>query len=523
MVTIDNLWIRVPTNHSEYDNILRDLRVVEKSRRKDWLTKELVFTEEYKSLYTIDSNDNTICIPVGMLSYVTKYIGTDIIDNRLRTGLSNTDSIIPRVSEYREILEGITLRDVQIMAIRKALYTKRCLIQISTGGGKTEIMCALTKILSECNNGIIPTVLVIEPTNRLVQDISARFEKYDIPVSIYGNSRHILKNHVNVCHPKSLGNDLAKDPELLNSIQVLFGDETHHLSAPSFRTPTYYMSSLEYSIGLSASVIDQSHVSNKEITEYSYGEALVIGATGPLVMNVKTSNMVDAGSLATPVLAVLDNSADESLHGHAVNDWHAVSLYHLESESRNWLVVEAAKMFYKYNRKTLILVKTIRWAHELLKLFDKVGMRDVVRASFGGGNYQEYNGYDFVQDTSGVYEKFNSGEYSVLIGTSHIYEGADIPNLDTVILAYGGKNERLQIQGIGRALRTTKTGKYAWIIDFNDTADPVLNRQYSARMYRYRKLTGITNDRIYEGISVDSLEGIFVQKEGITGDEYDQP
>lgn len=273
------------------------------------------------------------------------------------------------------------------------------------------------------------------------------------------------------------------------------------------------MPNLEYSVGLSASAIAQDHVGLDRIEHYDYREALVIGSTGPLVMNVKTANMVDVGSLATPVLVVLDNLANQSLENHAVNDWHAISKYRLEADERNKLVVEAAKILNENGRKTLILVRTIRWAHRLLEMFDECGMSDVVRASFGGGNYQMYNGYECVQDTSGVYDKFNSGEYTVLIGTSHIYEGADIPNLDAVILAYGGKGERLQVQGVGRGLRASKTGKYAWIIDFNDINDIVLNRQYLDRLDRYMSLMGITKDRLFVGKSISEFRQIFLEKE----------
>lgn len=282
------------------------------------------------------------------------------------------------------------------------------------------------------------------------------------------------------------------------------GDECHHFRSESFRNPTKHIDNIMYSIGVSASAISKEHVGCKSVREYTYPEALVISATGPLVLNITAKTLITNKTLADPILFVLHNKADEEIS--QVNDWHEISKVRLESDYRSRLVCKAAEIFCNANRKSLILVNTRRWARDIMKILDEYGISEYCRASFGGNTFEKYNGEDFIIDKDDVMNKFKSGEYRILIGTSHLYEGADIPNLDAIILAYGGAGERLQIQGLGRVLRKTKTGKYAYIVDFTDTEDIILSKHSRNRMKRYREIIGIEDDHIYYDVSCSDIK-----------------
>ena len=64
-------------------------------------------------------------------------------------------------------------------------------------------------------------------------------------------------------------------------------------------------------------------------------------------------------------------------------------------------------------------------------------------------------------------EEFENGKMKVMVSTL-LNEGSDIPTLDCIIMAGGGKSESAQIQKVGRALRTTEEKKNALIIDVLD-------------------------------------------------------
>lgn len=512
MVKIYSDWIVVTKDDPSYLPLSMNLVKVDKGRKvKNKRGREVITPDRTLYLYNVIEND-AIVIPQGLLFLINNYFNNSkVIDMRKRSPLENTETYISEIEKYRNILDGITLKNEQIFALRKILYSRRCIIQLATGAGKTEILCALVKILTDVNNGTIPTTLVFEPSIKLVNDTVSRFNLYGIPVVKYSDSRKITKNVVNVCHPISIGNDVEKDSMHLNDVEVLLCDETHHMASESFRKPKYYMHNLSYSVGVSASAVRNEHVGSDNISDYTYSELLTMGALGPVVMNVKAGFLIDNDKLASPVLFMVRNLANEKLRDEDINNWNKICSIRLESEKRVRLVAESAQFFHSVKRKSIILVSTVRWARSIMKVLDEFGLTEYTRASFGGGVFEKYDKdtEQFVNDTSDVFDKFNKGEYDILIGTSHLYEGADVKNLDTMILAYGGKSERLQIQGIGRVLRKTKTGKYAYIVDFTDSNDLVLSKHSKLRLERYRDIMNIPEDHIFYDISVSDFGKIF--------------
>ena len=461
-------------------------------------------------LYYIDGESGNMYIPIGLLPFILEQLKlSKIEDCRVFYDIDIDD--LSEIENYRNMLDGIELRDEQLLAIRKALVSCRGILELATGSGKTEIMCGIVKYLT-IKLGKCPTVLVLEPTVNLQHSTVKRFEKYNLPALSYTDNREIKLNTVNIAHPQSLGNDLDIKPNLLNGVDVLLCDECHHFSADSFRRPTYNMSNLKMSIGVSASAISQDHIDYTNILDFDMNEILAISATGRLLMNVITADMVNNGNLAKPILMVMKYECKEKLENGNPSDWADISKTRLESKNRSMWIVNSAKVFSDYGRKTLILVNTIRWAENLLKLLYSVGVS--AGASFGSGKMIRYNGVVFEKDKN-VMSDFESGNISVLVATSHLYEGADIPNLDTIILGYGGKGERTQIQGIGRALRITKNGKYAYVVDFTDYGDIVLNRHFNSRFKRYKSIIGITDDRIFYNESIGELEKNFKMLEEI--------
>ena len=67
---------------------------------------------------------------------------------------------------------------------------------------------------------------------------------------------------------------------------------------------------------------------------------------------------------------------------------------------------------------------------------------------------------------------------------------------------------------MGRALRKSKTGKYAWLVDIDDSDDEMLNKQFRERLIKYKKVLGITDgDELFNNLTIDDLEEIFYKYE----------
>lgn len=468
----------------------------------------------WKSYYLYDINLKTkeLEIPRGLLHFLKPLIqGSEVeIYEKLNSKIYDTKQIISNIESHKNIIDGIELRDYQLEAIKKALIRKRCILQLSTGSGKSFIMCGIIKILKEINDNKFPTTIVLEPTTRLKSEMIKTFEFAGIDIVDYSDNRKIIKNCVNITHPTSLNNDLEKDSNILEDVEVLFGDEGHHFKSNQYGTSALNCPNLIYSIAMSASAIDQKNVGKLNILDYNIEEIQTIGITGPLAYNVTADNMIDKGTLAKPCLIVMENQADEPIPDPMlnVNNWHVLSKYRLQSERRTNKIVQVAGFFNSKERKSLILVNKKEWAENIaIKLFEE-GIEEF-RLSFGGGVFLKYNGEKFEKDKEDVFQEYKDGKIKILIGTQHLIEGIDIPSLDVIILPAIGKSERIQVQSCGRALRISKTGNMAYIVDFNDFRDPVLNYQFRTRLKRYKEIIGVQEEDIHYAMSDEKLEEIF--------------
>jgi superfamily II DNA or RNA helicase len=72
-------------------------------------------------------------------------------------------------------------------------------------------------------------------------------------------------------------------------------------------------------------------------------------------------------------------------------------------------------------------------------------------------------------------KQMKNGDLNIIIGTSLADEGLDIPILDTLILAGGGKSSVKALQRVGRILRLHQDKNNPIVIDFNDNAKFLLS------------------------------------------------
>ena len=73
------------------------------------------------------------------------------------------------------------------------------------------------------------------------------------------------------------------------------------------------------------------------------------------------------------------------------------------------------------------------------------------------------------------------------VGTISVGEGTDMPYIDVVILASGGKSSIRLLQRIGRGLRTPEGKDSLLVIDFQDWFNPILLRHSLARQKTFRE------------------------------------
>ena len=470
------------------------------------------------NLYASTNDGHTLVTNPGYALYMNPEYLDDLRTTNLKVPI---DDIINDQEFIRTILDGITLRDDQVVTVSKMMINRSGICQLATGSGKTEIACAFFKYLSY-KIGRYPNAIILVPTIDLVKQTISRYNKYGVDVSHYMTDRTI--SGIKITHPIGLVNDLKVDNECLSDLEVIVCDEGHHLSAETWKSILDHSKNSEYRLALSASIIDYDRVTCNNLNELSYNEILIVGATGRLLVNYPTSYYISKGILATPVVFRMDNKASEQLKGkrsrHSIYtgrpDYQLIIKNRLQSPDRAYIAVRSLVPLLNAGRKALVMVGTKDQAYLIMDELARQGLAHTAVILFGGNTRYVYDSTNGIVSTSDdVMHEFSRGKYQVIIGTSVLYEGTDLPNVDVVLLYAVGKQSRVVIQTIGRGLRSTKTGRYAYIIDFTDHECGVLRSHSHKRREMYLEVIGVQQQFIYDKITPETEELIFKSLEGI--------
>jgi len=469
------------------------------------------FKQKRKKIRLFNEENDRIVFLRGIVDLLPRD-KCDIIDHTSEKEIPEVNVDAEKIKTILQPQSGFDLRRDQIMAVRKILKLRWGTLQMATGSGKTEVLASILKYLNS-EIGYFPKTLLIEPTLKLVESTAKRFRDYKIPASMYTEHRDIDESEIIISHPQSLNNDMLDDPSLLDDIKIVMFDESHHTKADTWKKLMYSLRNVEFSIGTSASIVEDINV---DLEFMDPDEVLALGCTGPVVMNVPPSFYVDKGFLAESIVFRVDNKADEEVEDE--KDWtNEIYPKKIDSKIRNDKVALISRFFAMNDRKVLILVDRKNHAEHIMSKLVLGDMAGVSRICYGSDVNKRYiEGVDDIIETDeDVLLKFKKGEVKILIATSHLDEGVDVPNLDVVILAGGGKNQRRLIQRMGRMLRKTKRGVYGYVVDFTDHKSDVLRKHSKLRRQFYKDKIGISEHRIYDHISVKELVHKFKNIEDI--------
>lgn len=471
-------------------------------------------TLEKQPMYII--SDGVIKIPIGYINYINiDYNSPDVQD--LRTSFVpflafDQKSIGTILSKIEKILPNITLRKDQVISVLYALNEKSGIFQLATGAGKTEIISAIIKYWHDELN-YFPNVIILEPTTKLVSQTIERLKRYGIDSSEYNCDRQI--EGIKVTHPASLYNDVNQNPEHLKALNCIICDEGHHLSAITWRSILEKSPILEVRIAFSASIIDHDKVNNMVLDSLDYDENLIVGVTGKVLVNYPPSYYIESGILATPIVFRVYNKADEPMkiknrrnfYKYNGVDYQSIKKYRLGSNTRIEKTVDTLVPLIERGLKILILAETKDFAYSILDKFRERGLDQECRTVFGGNETNRLNPVtkEIEREEENAINLLTSGKIHVIIATSVLYEGADIPVLDAVVLYSIGIEQRVFIQGIGRVLRKGKSGKYAYIIDFTDHEDSVLRKHSLRRRDMYIQIIGVKEENLFDGLQTHEI------------------
>jgi len=274
---------------------------------------------------------------------------------------------------------------------------------------------------------------------------------------------------------------LAK--KLLDMFEFVILEEAHEVGGNSYFDILNLCKNAEYRLALTATPFMRAD-----------GESnmRLMASVGSIGIKVTEKLLIDRGILAKPIFKIIETEKPKGLF--RTTGWQkAYKAGIVESSSRNSAILFEAERASKYGMPIMILVQ--HKAHgELLKTaLNKAG----VVSEFIYGKHESTQRTDALRD-------LGSGKIDVLIGSTILDVGVDVPAVGMVILAGGGKAEVALRQRIGRGLRAKKNGpNVAFIIDFSDSHNSHLKKHSLTRRAIIEGTKGFSENILQVGADFD--------------------
>lgn len=409
-----------------------------------------------KHLFRASSNT----FPTGLLSFVTEVLdvaGTPytIVDNRIK----------PEPLGKSFDLVGVSMTgkyQYQMDTVKTAIEKEQGVLRLATGAGKTEVACAITKYLG------LPTLFIVTTVELLYQARERFIKRLDLDetaVGIIGDSKWEPGTWVTIATVATLERrlDTTEAQEFLSNVKVLFLDEAHHAGSDTVfevcaSCPAYYR------YGLSGTPLDRTDGANLRL----------LAAIGPVIVDVPNKKLMELGisartsiiftKVTQPVLKKRLPYSSAYKHG-VTNNPHHLSL-----------VVEWTKVFHEVGLSTLILCEEISHG----KAID-----EALWTATGGAfiPHQFIYGDEDSDTRRQALKDFAERKLPVLIASTIVDEGVDVPTVDALILAGSRKSRIKTMQRLGRGLR----GEKLIAVEFANYCHDYLLRHSLTRYEDYKK------------------------------------
>ena len=344
------------------------------------------------------------------------------------------------------MLTGVTLRDYQVDAIKKLLSRKRGIAKMATNAGKTEIMAGVIKALG------IPRTLVLVHRKELMYQTAERFcKRLGISIGVMGDGAW-QPEVVSVAMIQTLYSKMDQ-PWLGNHLVMI--DECHHGSSDSVLDVMNRISGA-YRFGFSGTPLKHDVLADLKL----------IGATGRVLVDVTNADLIEQGYSAVPkvhIVTITDSTGD---------------LY-----EEDFQTAYKAAIVNNYYRNAIIAEIASKATGVVLVIVNQIVHGNILQELIPGSVF--VNGGDVTEFRQGVLEIMRSAKKGVFIASPIFDEGIDVPAVDTVILACGGKSHVKLLQRIGRGLRRKENGNMLTIYDFIDDVNKYLLLHSERRIDTY--------------------------------------
>ena len=409
----------------------------------------------YKYLITLKRR----VFPSGLLYIVEKILQENHLEYKI------TDLRTEPIPSNPMPLRGYRLRDYQQTMEKACLDHKSGVVKAATGSGKTAVMASL---MGKYNG--LKRIVYVRRLDLMNQTIKVFERELDIPIGRVGGGKVDIQDLSVVMIPtaaNALGekyvkytdhdNDDEEDntpldtrqklsiKEYIENAQCFIIDECHCVSSETSQMVSNYSKKAYHRFGCSATPYRTDGT-----------DILIHAATGPKIVDISASTLIERGFLVPPKVHFYRMKPD--WNKPVPKDYQNVyTKFIVENEERNEKIVKLADYMAEKGERVVILVQRQQHGKILEEMLQKKGR--MAKFIFGE---------TCLTERSMALDQFSAGVLDVLLGSSILNEGIDVPCITALINAAAGKSSSSYYQKIGRAIRPFENKTRAIVIDFID-------------------------------------------------------
>jgi len=465
----------------------------------------------------------------GLLSKVIAFCK----DNSIETKIISLDyNINP---ERKPSLSGIVFYPDQKRLMKKALLRQRGIIKSPPGTGKTLLQIGIISCFPK--NKIIIFAHTLDIVFQTIEVLKKHGFKN---IGLFADGKKETDKRITVATIQSIGNPLLLHEELINlknqSIDWWQSTKTNYITnLKALRQHTdvskkilmkvsreiekceHAMNLLERKDEIKLSfntistflsyqeivIVDEAHHISKLKGEYAQTLSRIFapirlgftatlpteeeakftleGLLGPLIGELTMDKAQEIGILAKPKIRIIKSPYIREIDQEKIYE-KAYEKGIVSNERRNNLIVETAMEYINQNKSVLIIINRVEHGENLIALAQE--NYDIPRKEFDSV-FRFIYGKTESETRKKVKDSLKEKKIKCVICTSIWREGVDLPSLDCVINAGGGKSEIACLQTIGRGLRKTEDKNFVIIVDFFDPHNKYLISHFGERLVLY--------------------------------------
>jgi superfamily II DNA or RNA helicase len=334
---------------------------------------------------------------------------------------------------------GVTLRDYQVQALDVARFVRRGIFAWGTGAGKTTLAVALSQQFPIRWGFFVHKLSLADQVARRYSELTGLR-----PGFIGDGRRDEGDGQFIAVSWSSLKKLSPADVEMLKSFQGIFVDEVHTAASEVYTRVLKHTTNAYFRYGLSATPTDRGDLR----------AVYAVATLGPIIHQVRPGQLIERGLLAAPTIVM---HKVRSAISQAPTWLGVYGETAIRNTRRNRMVVDLAAEHAK-DGPTVVFVRSIAHGKALKVAIERAGQ-----------STRFVNGSDSLTFRRHACRDLVSRSLGVLVVTDGVFaEGVDVPEIEHVIIASGGKSVINTIQRIGRGMRATSTKNTFTVDDFFD-------------------------------------------------------